>query len=79
MGCDEDKRPVTEASSPHKEKVERENLYETEPRAFFAACTRARDRLLVNGHRPRSDFPEDPGAEVRAGKCGSVVVAESKS
>jgi hypothetical protein len=30
MSCDEDERPVMEASSPLKEKVERENLYETE-------------------------------------------------
>jgi hypothetical protein len=35
MSCDQDKRPVTEASSPLKEKVERENLYETEPQGIL--------------------------------------------
>jgi superfamily I DNA/RNA helicase len=34
-------------------------VYETERQLFYVACTRARDRLLVSGVKPGSEFLGD--------------------
>jgi ATP-dependent exoDNAse (exonuclease V) beta subunit len=36
-----------------------EEVYETERHLLYVACTRARDRLLVAGVKPASEFLED--------------------
>jgi len=37
-------------------------LHETERHLFYVACTRARDRLLVSGVSPTSEFIQDLGS-----------------
>jgi superfamily I DNA/RNA helicase len=46
---------------------ELDEVYETERHLFYVACTRARDRLVVSGVEPASEFfadlrPKDRGA-----------------
>ena len=36
-----------------------EEVYETERRLLYVACTRARDHLLVSGVNPVSEFLDD--------------------
>lgn len=36
-----------------------EDVYDTERHLLYVACTRARDRLLVTGVEPASEFLED--------------------
>lgn len=38
-----------------------ESAYETERHLLYVACTRARDRLLVCGVTPGSEFLDDLG------------------
>ena len=59
MGCDEDKLPLRERVEQVGDEVELEDVYETERRLFYVACTRARDRLLVTGVEPESVFLAD--------------------
>jgi ATP-dependent exoDNAse (exonuclease V) beta subunit len=44
-----------------------EEVYRTERHLLYVACTRARDRLLVTGVDPASEFFEDieTGSDVR--------------
>ena len=44
------------------DEVELDEVYETERQLFDVACTRARDRLLVSGVAPASEFLRDLGA-----------------
>jgi superfamily I DNA/RNA helicase len=60
---DEDKLPLRERVETAGDEVELEDVYETERRLFYVACTRARDRLLVTGIAPGSEFL----ADLRAG------------
>ncbi len=39
--------------------VDIEEVYNTERNLLYVACTRARDRLLVTGSDPASEFLED--------------------
>ena len=73
MGCDEDKLTLMERVEAAGNEVELEDVYETERRLFYVACTRARDRLLVTGIAPGSEFLADLRA---AGDA--AYVAESK-
>ncbi|HLJ54725.1 MAG TPA: hypothetical protein VKT77_06760 [Chthonomonadaceae bacterium] len=41
---------------------ELEEVYNTERRLLYVACTRARDHLLVTGVSPASEFLEDLSA-----------------
>jgi superfamily I DNA/RNA helicase len=43
------------------DEVELDDVYETERHLFYVACTRARDRLLVSGVSPPSEFLSDLG------------------
>jgi superfamily I DNA/RNA helicase len=63
MGCDEDKLPLRERVEAAGDEVELEDVYETERRLFYVACTRARDLFLVTGVAPGSEFL----ADLRAG------------
>jgi superfamily I DNA/RNA helicase len=38
---------------------ELDDIYETERQLLYVACTRARDRLLVTGVAPASEFLKD--------------------
>jgi ATP-dependent exoDNAse (exonuclease V) beta subunit len=41
------------------DEVELDEAYATERHLFYVACTRARDRLLVTGVAPGSEFLSD--------------------
>lgn len=43
------------------EESDLDEVYETERHLLYVACTRARDRLLVSGVRPGSEFLADMG------------------
>ncbi len=59
MACDEDLLPLRERVSSAADEVELDDVYATERQLFYVACTRARDRLLVSGIRPGSEFIGD--------------------
>jgi superfamily I DNA/RNA helicase len=59
MGCDEGMLPLDERVSDAADEAELDDIYETERRLLYVACTRARDRLLVSGVAPGSEFLSD--------------------
>ena len=56
IGCDEDRLPLRSRIEAVADEVELDDVYATERHLFYVACTRARDRLLVSGLRPGSEF-----------------------
>jgi len=63
MACDDDVLPLQERVETVADEAELDEVYETERQLFYVACTRARDRLLVSGVKPGSEFLEDLGAQ----------------
>lgn len=59
MACDDDILPLQERIETVADESELDEVYETERHLFYVACTRARDRLLVSGVTPASEFFED--------------------
>ena len=59
MACDEDVLPNPDRLSAVGDIADMENIYETERHLLYVACTRARDRLLVSGVAPGSEFLDD--------------------
>lgn len=59
MACDEDVLPLQERVEAIGDEADPEEVYNTERHLLYVACTRARDRLLVTGLRPGSEFVED--------------------
>jgi hypothetical protein len=59
MACDEDILPDPERLAAIGDVAELEAAYETERHLLYVACTRARDRLLVSGIAPGSEFLDD--------------------
>ena len=59
MACDEDILPLQERIETVADEDELDEVYETERHLFYVACTRARDRLLISGVEPVSEFIED--------------------
>ncbi|MGI9360210.1 MAG: 3'-5' exonuclease [Parasphingorhabdus sp.] len=64
MACDEDILPDPSRLAMIGDIAEMENAYETERHLLYVACTRARDKLLVSGVMPGSDFIDDILAKV---------------
>ena len=66
MACDEGVLPLDERVADAADEAELDDIYETERRLLYVACTRARDSLLVTGTKPASEFLNDltrlPGA-----------------
>ena len=67
MACDDDVLPLQERIETVADESELDEVYETERHLFYVACTRARDRLVVSGVEPASEFfadlrPKDGGA-----------------
>ncbi len=56
MACDDDILPLQERVETVADESELDEVYETERHLFYVACTRARDRLLVSGVQPASEF-----------------------
>jgi superfamily I DNA/RNA helicase len=61
MACDDDVLPLRSRVESVADEVELDDVYETERHLFYVACTRARDRLLVSGVLPASEFLADLG------------------
>lgn len=59
MACDDSILPLQERISYVADEAELEEVYEFERQLFYVACTRARDRLLVSGVAPMSEFVAD--------------------
>jgi len=59
IACDDDILPLQERVETVADEVELDEVYETERHLFYVACTRARDRLIVTGVEPASEFFED--------------------
>ena len=65
MACDEGILPLDERVADAADEAELDDIYETERRLLYVACTRAREHLLLTGVTPTSeylaDFTADPG------------------
>jgi superfamily I DNA/RNA helicase len=61
MACDDVVLPLQSRVEAVADEVELDDVYETERQLFCVACTRARDRLLVSGVAPGSEFHGDLG------------------
>ncbi|MCP4668904.1 MAG: UvrD-helicase domain-containing protein [Deltaproteobacteria bacterium] len=59
MACDDNILPLQERIETVADETELDEVYETERHLFYVACTRARDRLLVTGVDPASEFFAD--------------------
>ena len=59
MACDEDALPQRARIEAVADEAELEDVYNTERQLLYVAATRARDRLLVSGVMPGSEFLRD--------------------
>lgn len=59
MACDQDVLPLESRIAEAADEGELDDIYETERQLLYVACTRARDRLLVTGVAPASEFLKD--------------------
>jgi hypothetical protein len=59
MACDQDVLPLEARIAEAADEGELDDIYETERQLLYVACTRARDRLLVTGVAPASEFLKD--------------------
>jgi hypothetical protein len=59
MACDQDLLPFESRIGEAADEGELDDIYETERQLLYVACTRARDRLLVTGVAPASEFLKD--------------------
>ncbi|MBX9858541.1 MAG: UvrD-helicase domain-containing protein [Sphingomonas sp.] len=59
VACDEDSLPLQSRIEDAADEGELDDIYETERQLLYVACTRARDRLLITGIAPGSEFLKD--------------------
>ena len=59
MACDEGTLPLDERVADAADEAELDDIYETERRLLYVACTRAREHLLLTGVTPTSEFLAD--------------------
>jgi superfamily I DNA/RNA helicase len=59
MACDDNVLPLQERIETVADESELDEVHDTERNLFYVACTRARDRLLVSGVQPASEFFAD--------------------
>ena len=59
MACDDGILPLQNRLEAVADETELDDVYETERHLLYVACTRARDRLMVSGVRPGSEFLSD--------------------
>ena len=55
MACD-DVLPLQKRIETVADEAELDEVYETERHLFYVACTRAREKLIVTGVKPASEF-----------------------
>jgi hypothetical protein len=63
MACDDEILPLQERIESVADDADLEEVYDTERHLLYVACTRARDRLLVTGVAPASEFLDDLAVE----------------
>lgn len=61
MACDDEVLPSQARIEDVADEADLEDVYNTERHLLYVACTRARDRLLVTGVDPASEFLDDLG------------------
>lgn len=61
MACDESVVPLQSRIESVGDEAHLKEVYDTERHLLYVACTRARERLLVSGVEPGSEFLEDMG------------------
>jgi superfamily I DNA/RNA helicase len=59
MACDDEVIPLQERIENVADDADLEEVYEIERHLLYVACTCARDRLLVTGVKPASEFLDD--------------------
>lgn len=59
MGCDVDELPLQSRIEAVSDDSDLDEVYESERHLLYVACARARDRLLVTGVAPGSEFLGD--------------------
>jgi hypothetical protein len=59
MACDEGSLPLDERVADAADEAELDDVYETERRLLYVACTRAREHLILTGLRPGSEYLVD--------------------
>jgi AAA domain/UvrD-like helicase C-terminal domain len=59
MACDEGVLPLDERVADAADEAELDDMYETERRLLYVACTRAREHLLLTGITPVSEYLAD--------------------
>ena len=59
MACDDEVLPDQNRIEAVADETELDEVYETERHLFYVACTRAREKLLVTGVNPASEFLAD--------------------
>lgn len=59
MACDDEVLPLQERIETVADESDLEEAYDTERHLLYVACTRARDRLLITGVDPASEFLDD--------------------
>ena len=59
MACDDEVLPLQARIENVADEADLEDVYNTERHLLYVACTRARERLLVTGVNPASEFLED--------------------
>ena len=64
MACDQGVLPLDDRVADAADEAELDEIYETERRLLYVACTRAREHLLLTGVRPASEYLDDFGSRV---------------
>lgn len=59
MACDEGILPLNDRIADAADEAELDDIYETERRLLYVACTRAREHLLLTGVVPASEYLTD--------------------
>lgn len=59
MACDQGTLPLDERVADAADEAELDDIYETERRLLYVACTRARVHLLLTGVLPASEYLND--------------------
>ncbi len=59
MACDDEVLPLQARIETITDESDLEEVYNTERHLLYVACTRARDRLLITGVEPASEFLSD--------------------
>ena len=62
MACDQGVLPLDDRVADAADEAELDEIYETERRLLYVACTRAREHLLLTGVRPASEYLDDFGS-----------------